>query len=267
MRPPNTPETVEGGRWPAMIWARVAEAALADVAPREFTVPTVDLVVVSIDTVRNCLPNPYTPPELIAPREFLRGTEPTEICTEPTGPAVVDIPSVIGLPLEVAQRLLVDQGLPVEVRPVAALRFPPGIVELQRPSPGESTRPEDGNTVILWVATAVQNQVQVPDVVEVDVGVAIGILEASGWVPSVVRACPDTGCTGDSQRIWGQDPAAGSMAREHSLVTVYVEPEGAPVTTPAPEPEPAAPEPTSTEPTSTEPPPAEPTPTASETSG
>ncbi len=211
MRPPHTPEVVEGGRWPAEIWARVASNVLADVDPTPFEVPSVELEVVEVDVSRNCLPNPYTPPELIDEREYLRGSEPTEICTEPTGPPVEDVPDVIGLPLEVARRLLTDEGFPVVVRPLASRRFPPGIVELQRPEPGGSTLPSDGNAVILWVSQAVTTKSAVPDVVEVALPEAIRILEDGGWVPVVQRACPATGCTGDPTRVHTQDPAGGTV--------------------------------------------------------
>ncbi len=234
MRPPNTPEVVEGGRWPAEIWQRLASEVLADVEPRDFEVPEVELVVVEVDTTRNCLPNPYTPEELIDDREYLRGTEPTEICREPTGPPVTDVPSVIGLPVEVARRLLTDDGFPVEVRPLASRRFPPGIVELQRPAPGGTTDPGTGNTVILWVSESVSTRSTVPDVVEVALAEAIRLLEDGGWVPVVEERCPDGGCTGDHTRVWGQSPGAGTIERDHSLITLFVEPEGAPVASETP---------------------------------
>ena len=234
MRPPTTPELVEGGRWPAEIWARMASQVLADVDPTPFEVPTVDLVVVEVDVSRNCLPNPYTPDELVDEREFLRGSEPTEICTEPTGPPVLDVPSVIGLPVEVARRLLTDEGFPVDVRPLASRRFPPGVVELQRPQPGGATDPADGNAVILWVSDAVTTRSPVPDVVEVSLGDAIRILEEGGWVPVVQRACPATGCTGDPTRVHAQTPGAGTVERDHSIVTIVVEPEDQPPASPSP---------------------------------
>lgn len=243
MRPPNTPEVVEGGRWPAEIWARTAEAVLADVEPRDFEIPSVELVTVEVDVSRHCLPNPYTPEELVDEREYLRGSEPTEICTEPTGPAVLDVPSVLGLPLEVAERLLADDGFPVEVRPLASKRYPPGIVELQRPAPGGATDPADGNRVVVWVSQAIRTRSTVPDVVEVSLEDAVRFLEEDGWVPVVVRACPDTGCTGDPTRVHAQDPPAGTIERDHSIVTIHLEPEDAvpaPTGTPSPPPSPSA---------------------------
>lgn len=263
MRPPNTPEVVEGGRWPAEIWAHVAAAVLADVEPTPFEIPEVELVSVEVDVTRNCLPNPYTPPELVDDREYLRGSEPTEICTEPTGPAVVDVPSVLGLPIEVARRLLSDEGFPVEVRPLASKRYPPGIVELQRPAPGGTTDPADGNRVVLWVSEAITTRATVPDVVEVSLDDAIRFLEQAGWVPVVQRACPATGCVGDPTRVYAQDPPAGTSERMHSIVTLYLEPEDAvvvPTETSSPTPsETSSPPPPSPSPTTS------PSPTATAT--
>ena len=238
MKPPTTPELVEGGRWPAEIWAATMRTVLADVDPHDFTIPSVELVSVEVDTTRNCLPNPYTPPELVEERQYLRGSEPTEICREPTGPAVADVPDVLGLPVEVAQRLLRDEGFPVEIRPLASKRYPPGVVELQRPAPGEATDPATGNRVVLWVSQAITTRSVVPDVVEVSLNDAIRFLEEAGWVPVVQRACPATGCTGDSTRVHTQLPAAGTTERDHSIVTVVLEPQGAgPPPSPTPTPD------------------------------
>jgi penicillin-binding protein 1A len=241
MRPPNTSEVVEGGRWPAEIWRAFASEALRDVPPSEFEIPAVELVRVAVDITRNCLPNPYTPPELIEERDFLRGTEPTELCTEPTGPPIEDVPDVIGLPRAVAERLLRDRGFLIEIRPYASRRYPPGIVEFQRPAPGGTTQPQDGNAVILWVSTSVRTRSQVPDVVEVALGEAIRMLEAAGWVVAVEEACPDTGCTGDTTRVWRQTPPAATIEIDHSLIVITVEPP------PAPEPTETPPSPAPTE--------------------
>ena len=266
MKPPTTPELVEGGRWPAEIWAATMRTVLADVDPHDFTIPSVELVSVEVDTTRNCLPNPYTPPELVEERQYLRGSEPTEICREPTGPAVADVPDVLGLPVEVAQRMLRDEGFPVEIRPLASKRYPPGVVELQRPAPGEATDPATGNRVVLWVSQSITTRSVVPDVVEVSLNDAIRFLEEAGWVPVVQRACPATGCTGDSTRVHTQLPAAGTTERDHSIVTVVLEPQGAgPPPSPTPTPT-SSPTPTPTpSPTSSPSPSPTPSPTASPT--
>jgi penicillin-binding protein 1A len=225
MVPPNTDEVIEGGRLPAQIWQALASAVLTDVPPSDFEVPDLDLVVLEVDITRNCLPNPYTPPELVERREYLAGTQPTERCKEPTGPPIDDVPNVSGLPFLVAERLLSDRGFVLDVRPIASKLYPPGTVHLQRPAAGGTTRPEDGNAVVLWVAENVRTFSLVPDVVEVDLEQAIALLEESGWVVEVVAGCPSDGCTG-SGRVWAQSPAAGARERNHSLITLTVDPGG-----------------------------------------
>ncbi|MBW3664032.1 MAG: PBP1A family penicillin-binding protein [Actinobacteria bacterium] len=227
MEPPTTRIRVEGGRWPAEIWKGFAARALDGTPPSAFPVPEVDLVVVDVDVTRNCLPNPYTPQELIEPRQYLRGTEPIERCNEPTGPPLDDVPSVTGLPLAVAQQLLEDKGFVVATRPEASLVFPPGIVTRQRPSPGGSTLPMDGNAVVLWVSQSVRSQAQVPDVLGLDRVDAIATLEAAGWVVEVRPECPLDGCGSNAvpDQVWGQQPAPGTEQREHSAVVIRVYPD------------------------------------------
>ncbi|MBW3621528.1 MAG: transglycosylase domain-containing protein, partial [Actinobacteria bacterium] len=227
MVPPATPEVVEGGRWPAQIWKAFAEEALAGVDPEPFPVPDVSLVQVEVDGTRNCLPNPYTPEELIEVRDYLRGTEPTERCTEPTGPPIDDVPGLVGLPLDVAERLLADKGFVVDVRPETSLRYPPGIVTRQRPEVGGTTREIDGNAVVLWVSVSTRSRAAVPDVTGLELEQAVTALEATGWVVDVATGCPAAGCEGVVPgTVWAQTPTAGTSEREHSVVTVSVAPSG-----------------------------------------
>ncbi|MBW3658100.1 MAG: PBP1A family penicillin-binding protein [Actinobacteria bacterium] len=227
MVPPATPEVVEGGRWPAEIWKAFAEDALEGVDPEPFPVPDVSLVQVEVDGTRNCLPNPYTPEELIEVRDYLRGTEPTERCTEPTGPPIDDVPGLVGLPIDVAERLLTDKGFVVDVRPENSLRYPPGIVTRQRPEVGGTTLEVDGNAVVLWVSVSTRARATVPTVTGLDLDQAVAALEATGWVVQIATGCPSDGCEAvEPGTVWAQTPAGGTTEREHSLVTVSVAPSG-----------------------------------------
>ncbi len=227
MIPPATPEVVEGGRWPALIWKALAEQALDGVEPEPFPVPDVTLVQVEVDVTRNCLPNPYTPEDVIEVRDYLRGTEPTSRCTEPTGPPIDDVPPLVGLPIDVAQRLLGDKGFVVDVRPEASLRYPPGVVTRQRPAPGETTLASDANAVVLWVSVSSRGRATVPDVTGLTLADAVASLEAAGWVVEVQRACPPDGCEAASPDVvWAQTPAGATREREHSVVTVSAAPSG-----------------------------------------
>jgi penicillin-binding protein 1A len=136
MVPPLTRTRVEGGNWPSELFARFGLRALQDVPARDFSVPELALTRVRVDTTRNCLPNPYTPPEIVAERGYLTGTQPTERCSEPTGPPTVDVPNVVGLPLAAAIRTLNGAGFTVASRQEPSATLPPGYVVAQTPAAG-----------------------------------------------------------------------------------------------------------------------------------
>ncbi len=225
MVPPRTRALVEGGRWPAEIWQAFASQALAGRPPAAFPAPDMDLVQVEVDVTRNCLPNPYTPPELVERRDFLVGTAPTEQCTEPSGPPVDDVPSLVGLPQDVAVRLLRDQGFGVDIREIASPRYPSGIVTKQRPEPGGTTRETDDNAVVVWVASSAGGRARIPSVVGLQADDAVRALEAEGWVASIEEGCPPEGCAGRMRgEVWGQSPSPGTETRPHTEITLLVAP-------------------------------------------
>lgn len=247
MVPPRTREVVEGGRYPARIWAALMEPALATVPPTPFPQPQTGVEVVEVDVTRNCLPNPYTPSDVIEAREYPAGAAPSRRCTEPTGPPVDDVPDVTGLPLEVALARLEEGGFAVDQRPMDATVYPVDFVERQRPEPGGSTRPEDGNAVILWVSTNTGARVTVPDVVGLRAEEAAAALRDLGFVVDVREGCagppaapPSSGdepsdaddtaaapaapTCGPSGAVEAQTPAGDGRADEHAVVELLVAP-------------------------------------------
>ncbi|MBW3561520.1 MAG: PBP1A family penicillin-binding protein [Actinobacteria bacterium] len=226
MEPPRTRIRVEGGRWPAEIWSAFAGPALGDVPSSTFPIPAVDLVTVEVDLSRNCLPNPYTPPELIGPREYLAGTAPTEICREPTGPPDDAVPDVLGLTRDIAVRLLESKGYRVEERPVVSRIYPPGYVVMQDPAPGETVDPATGH-VLLTVSVNTRERAAVPDVVGMDIDEAIELLETDGWIVEQQVGCPAAGCPvfAVADEVYAQEPVAGETVKRHSVVTLRVYPE------------------------------------------
>jgi penicillin-binding protein 1A len=222
MRPPRTRTLVEGGRWPAQIWGEFARAALDGTPASAFEAPEVEMVTVEVDLERNCLPNPYTPEDITGERSYVRGTEPTAMCTEPTGPAVDDVPGLVGLPRDVAVRLLTSRGFTVEERPIASRIYPPGYVAAQSPVAGGTVEVEDG-AVIVWVSISTRVRLEIRDVVGLPVDDARETLEAEGWVVEVREACP---CPEGAEpgTVLAQNPAAGTRDRQHALVTLRVVP-------------------------------------------
>ena len=230
MVPPRTRITVEGGTWPAEIFARFGVRALADVPASGFPIPSSSLARVVVDTSRDCLPNAFTPVELIAERGYLAGTEPTEVCTEPTAPPQVDVPDVVGLRVEAARTAMQGAGLRVVERAQFDPTYPPGVVVAQDPAPGRGLTPASGLVVTLGVASADRSGTVVPDVLNLRLDEARAVLEAAGYVVAVDLTCPDgaaSGCTGARQRpgtVWEQVPDAGARVPVHSSVVLRAYP-------------------------------------------
>jgi membrane peptidoglycan carboxypeptidase len=229
MVPPRTTIRVEGGNLPAELFARFGTRALADIPAHDFPIPEVALTTVRVDTTRNCLPNPYTPPEVIAERAYLTGTEPTELCTEPTGPPTTDVPSVVGLPLDVAVRTLHNAGFTVEERSEFSIQLPPGFVVRQSPPAGREQLLSDGYTVTVYISVADRSGRTVPDVLNLPIDEGRALLEDAGFVVEVRLVCPDDTqtCTGATQRpgqIWQQDPDAGQQVPGASVVRLFAYP-------------------------------------------
>ncbi len=223
LRPPNVDEVVEGGRWPAELWASVVQVALRDHPPRPFPQPDVALVEVEVDVSRNCLPNPYTPPDLVEPREYVRGTEPTHRCTEPSGPTLEDVPQLLGLPLEVATRLLRDRGYAWEVRPEHSRVFPPGVVTRQFPPAGGDLAV--GELVVVWSSVASRTRIEPADVLGLPLEEAIATLEGQGFVVEVAHRCP---CSGPPGTVHEQRPGGGVPTLQHDVVGLTAVPDEPP---------------------------------------
>jgi membrane peptidoglycan carboxypeptidase len=223
MVPPRVPVAVEGGTLPAEVFARFGTAALAEVPADAFDVPEVALTRVRVDVSRNCLPNPYTPPELVGERAYLIGTEPTALCTEPTAPPSTDVPDVTGLPVELARRTLESAGFVVTEREEFSVALPPGFVVGQTPAPGRDQVLEGGYAADIFVSVADRRPVPIPDVLNLPLDEARAALEAAGFVVEVDLACPDgtATCTGAVQRpgtVWEQLPDTGATAPRASTV-------------------------------------------------
>ena len=231
MEPPRTRIRVEGGTWPAEIFARLGSRALADVPAHDFGVPAAALSTVEVDASRNCLPNRYTPPELRSERSYLKGTEPTRICREPAGPPSTDVPDVQGLWLPTARRLLRGAGFDVDQQPEHSPTLPPGYVTRQDPAPGLGQRLDDGYVVHLNVSTAGSATAAVPDVLNASLPEATAVLTKAGFVVDLHDECPggSGACVGSQTRpgsVWEQQPDAGATMPVHSPVRLFAYPTG-----------------------------------------
>ena len=131
-----------------------------------------------------------------------------------SGPAEVDVPSVIGLQFGQASSALQAQGFAVARRDVDSER-PKGEVDDQSPS----ERAQKGSTITLSVSKG-PTMSTVPDVTAQDEGSATSSLEQSGFTVQVRRQdVQDPGLEGI---VLSQTPTGGSRATQGSTVTITV---------------------------------------------
>ena len=242
MIPENGFRTViAGGGFPAQIWGRFAAAALLRLPVEPFTTPEGTLVAVAMDRHRGCRANKWTPEAHVVLRQYPGGEEPTDFCTEPSGPAATVVPSLLNVDLAYATELLNRQGFLVRTVRVYQPRLPEGTIVGQRPAGGTTVEP--GALVTLSIATAEAVPVRVPDVLGMDRDAAIRAVEAAGLVPEVVV---EPSCTGgascqarldaDAGKVWRQDTPGGTSRLAGSTVVLAVGPRqgagGTPMATP-----------------------------------
>jgi membrane peptidoglycan carboxypeptidase len=143
---------VLGGTWPAEIWHAFMTNATRGMPVEKFRKPSFGYVSVAVDVRRGCLPNHWTLPEDIDHITYIAGTQPARYCTEPSGPQMVRIPSVVGLSQEKAVELLKSYGFLAFVTTVDSTK-PAGTVLAV--DPGAGTRILQGGVVTLTVASGI----------------------------------------------------------------------------------------------------------------
>jgi beta-lactam-binding protein with PASTA domain len=192
--------------------------ALEGVPASDFPVPPVDLVQVDVDVSRGCLPNLFTPKELIQRQQFIAGTEPKQMCTEPSAPVQSLVPSVVGYPEADGTKLLAQAGFATQRQEEPSLLFPPGSITRQSPAAGSAMA--SGQTVTIWVARATGG-VPVPDVVNLSEAEARLILDQAGFNVDVQRS-QGCGRRDEDCFVWDQSPDPGARASGGSTVTIHV---------------------------------------------
>ena len=230
MYPPYTRITVVGGSWPGQIWKLFMQEALKGQPPIDFPVSESSLVTVRVDVTRNCLPNPYTPPGLIEPQVYIKGTEPKEVCDEPTS-GVISAPNAIGKLKAVGIQLFEQAGFTVTVGARSCPSYPNGYVCDQSPPPGSIGSVGQHATLYVSDDTTIAT---VPMVLGSTLASARTALENAGFeVQIVTQANPAgsvevSGCRAPDEhgggRVWLQTYCAGEQRARGSLVRIYVNP-------------------------------------------
>ncbi len=230
MVPPRTRVIVQGGGWPAEVFARFGVQALADQVATPFANVDGELITVTVDLTRDCLPNPFTPRSVIGERGYVVGSEPTEVCAEPSGPPTVDVPVVEGLSADQARQALNEAGFTVFEKPQFDTSRPPGVVIAQSPSPGaDQVLAETGFNATITISSADRTGTIVPDLLGRSIAVARETLEEQGFNVSVRLECPDGSidCVGAAQSpgvVWQQSPEATQRVPVFSEVTLFAYP-------------------------------------------
>ncbi|HEX2089804.1 MAG TPA: PBP1A family penicillin-binding protein [Actinomycetota bacterium] len=143
---------ITGGSWPAQIWRAFMVRATEEMPIEHWRMPEIEYISVKIDVTRGCVANEYTLPIDIRVRWFMRGTEPTKVCTEPSGPQIIPVPSVIGMTEEKARETLERYTFDISIQTEVVDGADPGTVAAQEPAPGMSALQQ--GSVVITVAAA-----------------------------------------------------------------------------------------------------------------
>ena len=227
MEPPRTRIRVEGGTWPAEIFARAGLRALADTPATAFPIPEVARTTVVVDLARDCLPTAFTPPDGVGERAYLAGTEPTEACDDSPTTTTANVPDVSGKSWEDAKTVLTEAGLRAIPQPTFTSAVPPGFAIAQDPSAGRERTLTGGFIVRVRVSSADRTEVALPTVIGQPVREAVAELERAGYPVDAELECPDDAetCDGPAGIVYEQTPGAG-RAIIHSVVQLRAYPSG-----------------------------------------
>jgi penicillin-binding protein 1A len=187
MVPPTTRVSVTGGTWPAQIWQLFESTALASTPASSF--PAVQAPAVASTTTT----------------------------------AAPAFPSVVGMRIGDAQRVLFDAGYQVRTDSAPSRQYPPGTVLSQSPPGGSPARA--GEMVTLVLASGPPASTTVPGVLGQTVSQATSLLQQNGLQVTVTtqEQPPPTDPT-LAGRVWSQTPPAGTVVDAGTTVAVSVNP-------------------------------------------
>ena len=205
--------TFTGGKYPARTWTAFMKGALEGSDVLEFPERT--------ELGEDPSPTPRPTVEICPPGTV--GTPPdcTPIAPSPTEDPEVDVPNVVGMPQNEAERTLRRAGFDVAVQTAETNQAPPGEVVDQGP-PGGTTAPPGSTVTIVVAIPEPEPGVVVPDVVGMTRVEAEQALRDEGFE---VQVNGDQNPQGD---VTNQNPAGGTTAPAGSTVTINVRPPGPP---------------------------------------
>jgi len=243
-RPRFRLEHVLGGTWPTEIWHAFMVKATRGMAVQDWKRPQFGFLSIPIYVRQWCLPNAWTLPTDIQEVTFYDGTQPTERCSRPSGPQLVALPSVVGLPEARARQTLQSFGFQVTLVEQPG-NGPAGTVLSQDPSAGSLQM--QGSMVKLVVTSAppspspspwptpsgsptpspTPSLIIVPNVVGLTQAEAVSQLTADGFYVSVKtqwQCQPHGKCKAKPGYVWQQSPPGGAYGAPGSTVVLWVNP-------------------------------------------
>jgi penicillin-binding protein 1A len=223
MVPPTTRIRVTGGSFPTQIWHAFMAAVTRRMPVKDFVKPESHFVSLAVDVTQGCLANELTPSGNISVITFVRGTEPGK-CTTTTGvlPAPeVGVPSIVGLAVADAERLLQETGFVAASKTEFRPEYPEGTVIGQTPEAGTSAAV--GTSVTIVVTSQQPPFVVVPNVIGQPEQMAQTNLGGAGFEVSMVTA-PSANPAYHAGAIVAQKPAPGAQKPPGSTITLTVNP-------------------------------------------
>jgi penicillin-binding protein 1A len=152
--------SVTGGSFPAQIWHAFMSAVTPRMQVKEFKRPSEQYIKVPIDNTRGCRATSSTPEEHVRHVLFVPGTEPTESCVytseefiseEKPAPTVTGVPTVVGVSVDTAIKILADAGYGVKKTRIRDKGYDRGTVIDQEPALGTPATP--GSVVTITIVT------------------------------------------------------------------------------------------------------------------
>jgi membrane peptidoglycan carboxypeptidase len=203
-------DTFAGGQYPARTWTAFMSAALDGAEIMEFPERS------EIGEDLSPTPTPTPTPETCPP-----GTEGTPpdcetVVQTPTEDPGLEVPSVLGRPQQQAERILQHAGFQVAVEQQETDQVPAGLVIDQ--SPGGGTAPPGSTVTIVVSVEPVQQDVDVPNVIGMQVNQARRELQDAGFKVAVEQQSDQA----PAGQVIGQDPGGGTAAPPGSTVTIVV---------------------------------------------
>jgi beta-lactam-binding protein with PASTA domain len=187
MVPPATPIRVTGGSWPAQIWHRVMEPALAGIPVTPFKVP-----------------------EVVVPQQQIAASTP---------PNTLPLPDVAGQYETQARTVLEAAGFKVVTERRPSRERASGMVTDQTPAPGTPVTP--GTTIVVGVSSGPPRAIVVVNSIGLAVDQAARMLQASGLNVDIVVEEPPEDVRAGSGRVWKQEPGSGAVIDEGQTVRIW----------------------------------------------